>query len=138
LPEPFHHSLIDGKVSLLKKNGDAKFSCLIVIFERNFSAMTTSQRFRFPKTAVFIFTIINLLVMLLSYFLYYRVDNTFCADNLMIAQAVALAFQLLLNYLNYISNNKIVILATLFISATLLLGVLSSFFYFRFMCNIFG
>ena len=111
---------------------------LIVIFERNLRAMTTSQRFRFPKTVVFIFTIVSILVIVLSYFLYYRVDNTFCADNLMIAQAIALGFQLILNYINYRSNNKIVILATLFVSSAILLGVLSSFFYFRFMCNIFG
>lgn len=100
--------------------------------------MANSQRYRFPKTVVFIFTIVSILVMLLSYFLYYRIESTFCADNLMIAQAIALVFQIILNYINYSSSQKIVILATLFTSAAILLGVLSSFFYFRLMCAIFG
>lgn len=57
---------------------------------------------------------------------------------MLIAQAITLTFQVLLNYINYHSKNKIIILATLFISAMLMLGALSAFFNLELMCEIYG
>lgn len=100
--------------------------------------MKNSKRFRFTKIAVTAFTVIFLIVIVLTYFLFYQ-DEAFsaCAQRLMIMQFLIFIPQLLLNYFNFRSQKKIVVLATLFISSMLLAGVLSSFFNFRLMCGLF-
>ena len=76
--------------------------------------------------------------MVATYFLYFKEPFVDCAKRLLAAQALALVFQILLNYVNYRSKEKIVILATLFVSAMLFSGVLSSFFNFELMCKYLG
>ena len=100
--------------------------------------MTNSQRFKFPKTVLFGFTALYVVLMATTYFLYYKDPIQICAERMLIGQSVALVFQVVLNYVNYHSNNKIVVLATLFISAMLLFGAISAFFNLGLMCEIYG
>lgn len=103
-----------------------------------FPIMPNSQRFKFPKTVLFGITALYIGLMLATYFLYYKEPFIFCAQRLLMAQTAALVFQIVLNYINYHSKNKIAILATLFISSMLLLGALSAFFNFGLMCELYG
>ena len=98
--------------------------------------MRTSQRFKFPKTVVFGITVLYVILMLATYFLYFKEPFFDCAKRLLLAQSIALGFQVVLNYFN--SKEKIVILATLFVSAMMVSGVISSFFNFGLMCQYFG
>lgn len=100
--------------------------------------MTNSQRFKFPKTVLFGITVLYLVLMLATYFLYYKEPVQVCATRMLIAQAVALVFQVVLNYVNYHSKNKVVILATLFISSMLLFGAITAFFNLGLMCEFYG
>ncbi|MBO3099610.1 hypothetical protein [Gelidibacter pelagius] len=100
--------------------------------------MTNPHRFRFPKTVVFVITALYLILMLATYFLYFKDPFIDCAKRILVAQSIALIFQLVLNYVNFRSQRKIVILATLFVSATLFSGVLSTFFNLEFMCRYYG
>lgn len=100
--------------------------------------MTNSQRFKFPKTVLFGITALYIVLMFATYFLFYKEPVIVCAKRMLIAQTIALGFQVLLNYFNYHSKNKIVILATLFISAMLMLGALSAFFNLGLMCELYG
>ena len=72
-----------------------------------------------------------------TYFVYYKEPFINCAKQLVILLAIALGFQTVLNYVNYRSNEKIVILATLFVSAMVFSGVLSAFFNLRLMCEFY-
>lgn|SRR5690606_4603932 len=99
--------------------------------------MVNSQRFRFPKTVLFGISVIYIVVLFLTYFLYYQEPTVSCARRLLIAQGLAFALQIILNYINYHSKNKIVILSTLFISSIIVAGVLSSFFTFSLMCDLY-
>lgn len=100
--------------------------------------MTNSKRFRFPKTVLFGITALYIIIMLATYFLYFKEPVIDCAKRLLLAQSIALGFQVMLNYFNYHSKEKIVILATLFVSAMIVSGVISSFFNFGLMCQYFG
>ncbi len=100
--------------------------------------MTNSQRFKFPKTVLFGITAAYVVLMIATYILFYKEPTQICAQRMMIGQSIALAFQVVLNYVNYHSKNKIVILATLFISSMLLFGAISAFFNLRIMCEIYG
>ncbi|MGB3343758.1 MAG: hypothetical protein WBA61_07595 [Aequorivita sp.] len=100
--------------------------------------MTNSQRFKFPKMVLFGITVVYLLLIMATYFLYFKEPIQICAKRMMIAQSVALVFQVVLNYVNYRSNNKIVILTSLFISSMLLLGAISAFFNLGLMCELYG
>ena len=100
--------------------------------------MTNSNRFRFPKTVLFGITAAYFVLIVATYFLYFKEPVEVCAKRMMIAQIIALAFQIGLNYINYRSKNKIVILATLFISSMLLFGAISAFFNLGLMCEIYG
>ncbi|NLN26088.1 MAG: hypothetical protein GX163_10695 [Bacteroidetes bacterium] len=99
--------------------------------------MTKSKRFKFPKTVLFGISVLYIVILFVTYFVYYQEPTLECAKRLLAAQIVAFGVQILLNYVNYHSKNKIVILATLFISSIVLAGVLSSFFNFNLMCNLF-
>lgn len=57
---------------------------------------------------------------------------------MLVGQSIALVFQVVLNYVNYHSKQKIVILATLFVSTMLLMGALSAFFNLGLMCEFYG
>lgn len=100
--------------------------------------MKNSQRFKFPKTVLFGITSLYIILMLATYFLYYKESVIVCAKRMLLAQTLALVFQVVLNYVNYHSKNKIVILATLFVSAMLFLGALSAFFNLGLMCEVYG
>lgn len=100
--------------------------------------MTNSQRFKFPKTVLFSLTALYLILMLATYFLYFKEPVIVCAKRMLVAQSIALLFQIVLNYINYHSKNKIVILTTLFVSAMLFMGALSAFFNLGLMCEIYG
>lgn len=100
--------------------------------------MRNSQRFRFPKTALFGITAAYVVLMLATYFLYYKEPLLICAQRMLIAQLIAFVFQVVLNYFSYHSTNKIVILAILFISSMLLFGAISAFFNLGLMCELYG
>lgn len=99
--------------------------------------MENSQRFRFPKTVVFGISLAYIIVILITCFYYYQEPTIACAQRLLSMQLVALVFQAILNYFNYRSQKKIVILATLFISSMILMGVLSAFFNFGIICEVY-
>lgn len=99
--------------------------------------MVNSQRFKFPKTVLFGISGIYIVIIFMTYFIYYQEPTVSCATKLLIYQALTFAFQIVLNYINYHSKSKIVILATLFISSIIVAGVLSSFFTFSMMCDLF-
>ncbi|MDN3725380.1 hypothetical protein QRD02_13410 [Aequorivita sp. SDUM287046] len=100
--------------------------------------MNNSQRFRFPKTVLFGITALYIIIMLATYFLYYNEPTVGCAKRLLIAQTIALIVQVILNYINYHSHRKIVVLATLFVSTMIVMGVISSFFTLELMCGYYG
>lgn len=83
-------------------------------------------------------TVVYLLLIMATYFLYFKEPIQICAKRMMIAQSVALVFQVVLNYVNYHSDNKIVILTSLFISSMLLFGAISAFFNLGLMCELYG
>ncbi len=100
--------------------------------------MTNSQRFKFPKTVLFGITALYIVLMVATYFLYYKEPVLVCAQRMLAAQGLALLFQVALNYINYHSQNKIVILATLFVSAMIFFGALTGFFNLGLMCELYG
>lgn len=105
---------------------------------QNLKDMTAPTRFRFPKTVLFGITGLYILIIILTYTVYYKGAFVDCAQRVLISQAIALVFQVVLNYVNFHSRNKIVILATLFVSAMLVAGVLSGFFKLELMCKYLG
>ncbi|MRT17972.1 hypothetical protein F3C99_13540 [Vitellibacter sp. q18] len=100
--------------------------------------MKNSQRFKFPKTVLFGITALYIVLMLATYFLFFKEPIIVCAQRMLTAQGLALMFQVALNYINYHSQNKIVILATLFVSAVLFFGALTGFFNLSMMCELYG
>ncbi len=100
--------------------------------------MTNSKRFRFPKTVVIGISIIYVIIIIATYSLYYKEGYIACAQRILLLQLFGLVFQGFLNYYNYRSNNKIIILATLFVSAMVLIGVLSGFFNFSVICGAYS
>ncbi|MEO9076339.1 MAG: hypothetical protein ABI263_03475 [Gelidibacter sp.] len=100
--------------------------------------MMSLSRFKFPKTVLFVITALYIILILATYFLYFKSPFVFCAQRVMVAQTLALILQIVLNYVNYRSKEKIVILATLFVSAMLFSGVLSTFFNLGMMCKYLG
>lgn len=100
--------------------------------------MTNSQRFKFPKTVLFGITALYIVLMVATYYLYYKEPVIVCAQRLLVAQAIALVFQLILNYINYHSQRKIIVLATLFISAMLVMGIISGFFNLSLLCGYYN
>lgn len=73
-----------------------------------------------------------------TYFIYYKGSTEQCAKQLLLMEVLALFIQVGLNYFNYHSKSKIVILLTLFISSMILLGLLSSFFNFSTLCGFYA
>lgn len=100
--------------------------------------MAGHSRFKFPKMVLFAITILYVIVILATYALYYKDPLINCTKQLFIVQGVALILQVVLNYINYKSKEKIIILTTLFVSAMLIYGILSSFFNLELMCRYFG
>ncbi len=99
--------------------------------------MENSKRFRFPKTTVVVLTFLYIIIILLTHFLFNKGNAKECAQQLLLIQCLGLIVQLFLNYWNFRSQSKIVILATLFISSMILLSVISSFFSFRMLCEVY-
>lgn len=99
--------------------------------------MSLGKRYRFPKITVLVFTFICILLILLTWLFFYNGSQRECAMQLLTAQAFGLFLQFILNYVNYRSEHKIVVLATLFVSSTLLLGAISAFFTFHIICSIY-
>lgn len=100
--------------------------------------MANSQRFRFPKTVLFGITALYIVLMVATYILYYKEPVIVCAQRMLTAQTIALIVQVGLNYINYHTNKKIIVLATLFVSAMIFLGALSAFFNLGLMCEFYG
>ncbi|WGF91365.1 hypothetical protein [Aequorivita marisscotiae] len=100
--------------------------------------MRNSQRFTFPKTVLFGITTLYVVLMLATYFLYYKEPTVICAQRMLTAQTIALLFQVVLNYINYHAKNKIVILGTLFVSAMIIFGAITAFFNLTIMCEFYG
>jgi len=100
--------------------------------------MVNSQRFKLPKTVLFGISVLYIVLIIATYFLYYKEPVIVCAKRMLVAQSLALIFQIVLNYISYHSKNKIVILTTLFLSAMLFLGALSAFFNLGIMCELYG
>ncbi|WP_027127085.1 hypothetical protein [Gelidibacter mesophilus] len=100
--------------------------------------MRDSKRFRFTKAVLFIISALYIVLMVATYFVYFKEPFIDCAKRMLGAQAIALVFQAALNYVNFRSENKIVILATMFVSTMLLYGVLSAFFNLELMCRYYG
>jgi len=100
--------------------------------------MENPKRFRFPKTVLLGITILYIVLMLATYTLYFKEPVIVCAKRMLVAQFIALVFQIILNYVGYRSANKIVVLAMLFISTMLFFGALSAFFNLGLMCEIYG
>lgn len=100
--------------------------------------MENTRRFKFPKAVVFGITALYIVLILATYFLFHDGPTEVCAKKMISAQIVAMLFQGVLNYVNYRSENKIVILTTLFISTTIMLGAISAFFNLRMMCEFYG
>jgi len=100
--------------------------------------MISSDRFRFPKTVVFGITILYIVLLLLTYFLLYKEPIELCAKRMMSAQLVALILQCILNYINYRSQDKVIVLATLFISATIMAGAIVAFMNLPLMCEFYS
>ncbi|TQD35385.1 hypothetical protein [Haloflavibacter putidus] len=99
--------------------------------------MTLSSRYKFPQITVIVFSVLHVVVGLLSYVIYFNESTEACARQLLPFQLLAFAGQLLLNYVNYRSENKIVILTTLFIASIILFGVISAFFSLPTLCSIY-
>lgn len=99
--------------------------------------MEKSNRYRFPKTTVFGFTLLFILVIVLTVVFFYKEPTKACAAGFLRVQIFALIIQLILNYINFRSEKKIVILATLFVSAMVLFSIITSFLNFRMMCELY-
>lgn len=99
--------------------------------------MALSGRFRFPKIVVAGITLIFILVMILTLVLYYNEPTKACALRFLRVGAFAFVLQIILNYINFRSERKIVVLATLFISSMILFNMLMSFFNFEMMCELY-
>ena len=100
--------------------------------------MTSSDRFKFPKRVVFGITILYLVLIVLTYFLMHKEPIELCAKRMMGAQVFALILQGILNYVNYRSQDKIIVLATLFVSATIMAGAIVAFINLPFMCEYYS
>lgn len=100
--------------------------------------MTNFDRFKFPKTVMFGITLAYIVLIMATYYFFFKEPIIICAKRMMVGQFIALAFQIVLNYINYRSKNKIVILATLFVSSMILFGAISGFFNLSFMCEFYG
>lgn len=99
--------------------------------------MPLSKRFRFPKITVIGMTILFLLIIVITLVLFYKEPTKACAAGFLRVEIFAFVIQLALNYFNYRSESKIVILATLFVSAMILFSILISFFNFSLMCELY-
>lgn len=99
--------------------------------------MALSKRFRFPKITVIGLTVLLLLITVFTFVLYYKEPTKACAAGFIRVEIFALIIQFFLNYFNYKSEKKIVILATLFISAMILFSMITSFFNFSLMCELY-
>ena len=64
--------------------------------------MTNSQDFKFPKTVLFGITALYIVLMLATYFLYFKEPVIVCAQRVLTVQALALLFRVALNYINTI------------------------------------
>lgn len=96
------------------------------------------KKIQISKMVLFGITALYIVLIVATYFIFHDGPTEICARNMMSAQVVALLFQIVLNYVNYRSENKIVILTTLFVSTTIMLGALSAFFNLRVMCDFYG
>lgn len=98
---------------------------------------TNLHRYRFPKITVFGITVIFILIIILTVSLFYKDSTRECAQGFLRVEIFAFVVQLLLNYVNFRSQNKIIVLATLFASSMVLFSVLLSFFNFQMMCELY-
>ena len=106
-------------------------------FDIHEDAMTYSRRYRFPKIVVTGISVGFIILIILTFALFNKEPTKECALRFLRVEVFALILQLILNYINYRSENKIVVLATMFISTMILFSVLMSFFNFSMMCELY-
>jgi len=94
-----------------------------------------NKRFRFPKWTVTAFTVILIIVMIITFVLKQNNPEWQFGNTFLLSQAIALVLQIILNIINWRSNRKIVVLMTLFISATILASVIWQFISFNLVYN---
>jgi|SRR5690554_1396034 len=99
--------------------------------------MTNHGRYRFPKIVVTAISVVFIILIVLTWVLFHKEPTRACAVRFLRVEVFALILQLILNYINHRSENKIVILATMFISSMILFSVLMSFFNFNLMCELY-
>jgi hypothetical protein len=85
------------------------------------------KRFLFPKITVIIITVVLLALLIVAIVLQSRHPQWIYGNTLLLTTGIALVLQVIINGINWRSQKKIVILATLFISATLAASVLWRF-----------
>jgi len=106
-------------------------------FDTHVNTMANSRRYRFPKIVVTGISVAFIILIILTWVLFHKEPTKACALRFLRVEIFALILQLVLNYINYRSENKIVVLATMFISTMILFSVLMSFFNFRLMCELY-
>lgn len=97
--------------------------------------MTKKNRFRFPKWTVTACTLLLIVLILVTFILKQNHSNWQLGNSLVLSQGIALIAQIVLNIINWRSNKKILILATLFISATIVASVIWQFISFNLIYN---
>lgn len=106
-------------------------------FDSHVDAMTNSRQYQFPKIVVTGISVAFIILIILTWVLFHKEPTKECALRFLRVEVFALILQLILNYINHRSENKIVVLATMFISTMILFSVLMSFFNFRLMCELY-
>ena len=81
------------------------------------------------------FTALLIIVMIITFVLKQNNPEWQLGNTFLLSQAIALVLQIVLNVVNWRSNKKIVILMTLFISATILASIILQFISFNLVYN---
>ncbi|PVW16371.1 hypothetical protein [Marixanthomonas spongiae] len=93
------------------------------------------NRFRFPKWTVTAITVLLVILIIVTFILKQNNPDWQFGDAFLLTQAIALVIQLVLNGINWRSNKKIVILTTLFISATVMASIIWQFISYNLVFN---
>ncbi|MCT8340074.1 hypothetical protein MG296_08400 [Flavobacteriaceae bacterium TK19130] len=86
-----------------------------------------NNRFRFPKITVTVITLILLALFSITAIRYVNNPDWLYGQPMLIMMGLAFLIQIILNIANWRSEKKIVILATLFVSATIAASMLWRF-----------
>ncbi len=97
--------------------------------------MNKKNRFRFPKWTVTVLTALLIILIIITFTIKQNYSEWQLANTFLYSQGIALVAQIVLNIVNWRSNKKIVILTTLFISATIMASVIWQFISFNLVYN---